>query len=87
MGVQVGVLGRLWVSKFESMGGSGQPNEAPTESFGPPKSVAKRLRMHFCSVMKNIEKPKENHCFCMVVPMLEGLQKHLDLQVELLDWL
>ena len=77
MGVQVGVLGRLWASKLGSMGGFGQPNEAPKESFGPPKSVAKRLRMHFCNVMKNIEKPRENHRFCMVFPMLRGLQKAL----------
>ena len=77
LGVQVGVLGRLWASKLGSMGRFGQPNEAPKESFGPPKSVAKRLRMHFCNVMKNIEKPKENHGFCMVFPMLEGLQKAL----------
>ena len=77
LGVQVGVLGRLWASKLGSMGGFGQPNEAPKESFGPPKSVAKRLRMHFCNVMKNIEKPRENQCFCMVFPMLRGLQKAL----------
>ena len=63
--------------KLGSMGGFGQPNEAPKDSFGPPKSVAKRLRMHFCNVMKNIEKPKENLCFCMIFPMLRGLQKAL----------
>ena len=55
--------GRLWASKLGSMEGFGQPNEAPKESFGPPKSVAKRLRMHFCNVMKNLEKPMENHGF------------------------
>ena len=63
LGVQVGVLGRLWASKLGSMGGFGQPNEAPKESFGPPKSVAKRLRMHFCNVMKNIGKPLFLHGF------------------------
>ena len=78
LGVQVGVLGRLWASKFESMGGSEQPNEAPKDSFGPPKSVAKRFRMHFCNVMKKQEKSQENHCVCLVVPMLKGLQKALE---------
>ena len=63
LGLQVGVHGRL--------------NEAPKQSFGPPKSVAKRLRMHFCNVMKNHEKHKENQSFCMVFPMLRGLQKAL----------
>ena len=77
LGVQVGVLGTLWASKLGSMGGFGQPNETPKDRFGPPKSVAKRFRMHFCNVMKNIEKPQENHGFCMVFPMLEGLQKAL----------
>ena len=77
LGVQVGVLGRLWASKLESMGSFGQPNEAPKEGFGPPNSVAKRFRMHFCNVMKNLEKPKENLGFCQVLLMLDGLQKAL----------
>ena len=62
--VQVGVLGTLWASKLGFPGRFGQPNEAPKESFGPPKSVGRRLRMHFCNVMKNLEKPKENLGFC-----------------------
>ena len=87
MGVQVGVLGKLWASKLGSMGGFGQPNEAPKETFGSPKSVAQRFRMHFCNVMKNLEKQKEISCFCWAFPMLEGLQRELDLQVDLLVWL
>ena len=75
--VQVGILGRLWASKLGSMGGFGQPNEAPKDSFGPPKSIAKRFRKYFCNVMKNIEKPKENQRFCSAFPMLEGPQKAL----------
>ena len=77
MGVQVGVLGTLWASKLESMGGFGQPNEAPKESFGPPKSVGRRLRMHFCNIMKNLEKPKENLGFCYVFPLSGSLRKAL----------
>ena len=75
--VQVGVLGTLWASKLESRGGFGQPNEAPKESFGPPKLVGRRLRMHFCNVMKNLEKPKENLGFCYVSLAPESLRKAL----------
>ena len=77
MDVEVGVLGRLWASKLESMGGFGQPNEAPKESFEPLKSAAKRFRMYFCNIMKSQEQPKENNGFSLVFPMLEGLRKAL----------
>ena len=87
LGVQIDGLGVPWASKLRSLGSSGPPSwgpwealgsqMAPKESFGPPKSVAKRLRMHFCNVMQNQQKPKANHCFCMVFPMLRGLQKAL----------
>ena len=86
LAVQVGILGGLWASKLGSMGGFGQPNEAPKESFGPPKSVAKRLRMHFCNVMRNLEKPMEM-VFAWFFRCYEAFRRNLDLQVELLDWL
>ncbi len=77
-GVQVGVLGKLWASKLGSMETFGHPNDPPKKSFEPPKSVAKRFRMHCFNVMKNLEKAKENQRFCLAFPMLEGLQKALE---------
>ena len=60
LGVQVGVLGRLWASKLGSLGSFGQPNEAPKESFGSPEALEKHLLTYFCDLMQNLQEPKEN---------------------------
>ena len=79
LGVQVGVLGRLWASKSASLGGSEWPNEAPKESFGLPAAVENHLLKYFCNLMQNLEKAEETHAFAMFFLCEEPFRKHLDL--------
>ena len=77
MGVQVGVLGRLWASKLASLGVFDWPNESPKESFGPPEAVEKRFLKYFlqsyAEPRKTVGKPK----FCCVFLMRGALPKAL----------
>ena len=98
LGLQLGGLGAPWASKLGSLGGSGPPSRGPWEALGSQMNLQRRV-LGLLSQLQNVfgctfamlrkakKNPRKINVFAWFFRCSEAFRRHLDLQVELLDWL